>query len=76
MPGRAVRWVVSDKADSVPAQPLGPREGHGDLSFMNYDSKYQGPVNSGSAAYWAEFCYQFTPNELRHLHGPDAAWWR
>ncbi|MGW7514592.1 hypothetical protein ACWGJ2_03250 [Streptomyces sp. NPDC054796] len=69
--GHALNLLHSwDKADATPPQPLGPRGGYGDLSWMNYDHKYQGPVNSGEDAYWAEFCYQFTPSELRHLrHG-------
>ncbi|MFI0242767.1 hypothetical protein [Streptomyces sp. NPDC016845] len=66
--GHALNMLHSwDKAGATPPQPLGPRGGYGDLSFMNYDSEYIGPTSSGSAAYWSEFCYQFTPSELRHL---------
>jgi hypothetical protein len=55
-----------------PPQPLGPNGGLGDLSWMNYTWKYQPPppAPGGEAAYWAEFPFQFTDNELVHLrHG-------
>ncbi|MFI6883919.1 hypothetical protein [Streptosporangium canum] len=60
------------------ADQLGPRQGHGDMSWMNYDWQYWPPGDeTGSTptadritAYWAAFAYQFTPAELRHLrHG-------
>lgn len=56
---------------SDPPQPFGPRNGYGDLSWMNYPQHYQGPnEEQGEDAYWAAFPYQFTANELRHLrHG-------
>ncbi|RJL26510.1 hypothetical protein [Bailinhaonella thermotolerans] len=52
-----------------PPQPLGPNGGLGDLSWMNYDWKYQPPppAAGGEAAYWAAFPFQFTDNELIHL---------
>jgi hypothetical protein len=55
-----------------PPQPLGPNNGFGDLSWMNYAWRYQaapgGPT--GEAAYWAAFPFQFTNSELLHLrHG-------
>ncbi|WP_162788762.1 hypothetical protein [Amycolatopsis albispora] len=55
-----------------PPAPLGPNGGLGDLSWMNYDWKYQQSANGpgGAAAYWAAFPFQFTENELVHLrHG-------
>ncbi|MER5321718.1 hypothetical protein [Streptosporangium roseum] len=54
-----------------PPQPLGPRNGYGDLSWMNYPQHYRGPnEEQGEDAYWAAFPYRFTANELRHLrHG-------
>ncbi|MFB4271581.1 hypothetical protein [Nonomuraea sp. GTA35] len=60
-----------EKNLTVPPQPLGPRNGYGDLSFMNYEHLYEGPNGEkGTAAFWAAFLWQFTPNELRHLrHG-------
>ncbi|MFZ3561313.1 hypothetical protein [Streptomyces sp. BH055] len=69
--GHALNMLHSwEKGYAEPPQPTGVRGGLGDLSWMNYDWKYQGPVASGDTAYWAEFCYQFTEAELRHLrHG-------
>ncbi|MER5425356.1 hypothetical protein [Streptosporangium roseum] len=60
-----------DKNLADPPQPLGPRGGYGDLSWMNYEHNYQGPNGEkGEAAFWAAFTHQFTANELRHLrHG-------
>ncbi|MEU6997280.1 hypothetical protein [Nonomuraea sp. NPDC046570] len=67
-----------EKHLAKPAQPLGPRKGHGDLSWMNYDWQYwpEGDDTGSMAkadrikAYWDAFAYQFTDNELRHLrHG-------
>ena len=55
-----------------PPQPLGPNGGLGDLSWMNYVQNYQPPppAPGGTAAYWADFPFQFTDNELVHLrHG-------
>ncbi|MFI6325811.1 hypothetical protein ACIBG8_50425 [Nonomuraea sp. NPDC050556] len=50
-----------------PPQPLGPRGGFGDLSWMNYVQNYQ---PGGESGYWAAFPFQFTDNELVHLrHG-------
>jgi hypothetical protein len=57
---------------------LGPRKGHGDLSWMNYDWQYWPPGDEDGSlpkavrieAYWKDFAYQFTDGELRHLrHG-------
>lgn len=52
-----------------PPAPLGPNGGLGDLSWMNYAWKYQppAPAPGGEAAYWANFPFQFTDNELAHL---------
>ncbi|WP_447191516.1 hypothetical protein [Streptosporangium sp. G12] len=54
-----------------PPQPLGPREGKGDLSFMQYVDVYEGPDGEeGEDAFWEAFAWQFTPSELRHIrHG-------
>ncbi|MEU7581670.1 hypothetical protein AB0B50_29180 [Streptomyces sp. NPDC041068] len=54
-----------------PPAPLGPKGGFGDLSWMNYPQNYQSPSGtSGTAAYWGDFPFQFTDNELVHLrHG-------
>jgi hypothetical protein len=50
-----------------PPAPLGPNSGYGDLSWMNYDWRYQ---PGGTSGYWAAFPFQFTDNELIHLrHG-------
>ncbi|RSM99542.1 hypothetical protein DMB42_42350 [Nonomuraea sp. WAC 01424] len=70
--GHAFNLVHSwDKEIAEPRQPLGPRGGYGDLSWMNYEHRYQGPNGEkGEDAFWAGFLYQFTDNELRHLrHG-------
>jgi hypothetical protein len=61
-----------DKGFADPPQPLGPNGGLGDLSWMNYAWKYQPPppAPGGEAAYWADFPFHFTDNELVHLrHG-------
>ena len=61
-----------DKGFADPPQPLGPNGGLGDLSWMNYAWKYQPspPAPGGESAYWANFPFQFTNNELAHLrHG-------
>ena len=52
-----------------PPAPLGPNGGLGDPSWMNYAWKYQPPppAPGGEAAYWANFAFQFTDNELVHL---------
>lgn len=53
-----------------PPAPLGPRDGFGDLSWMNYPQKYRGSARSGSNAFWRAFPFQFSTDELRHLrHG-------
>ncbi|MEU4406170.1 hypothetical protein AB0F88_16740 [Streptosporangium sp. NPDC023963] len=60
-----------DKNAAIPPQPLGPRDGYGDLSWMNYVDAYQAPDGEeGEEAFWRDFTYQFTDNERRHLrHG-------
>ncbi|WP_419993916.1 reprolysin-like metallopeptidase [Streptomyces boninensis] len=69
--GHAFNLVHSwDKASVNPPAPLGPRNGYGDLSWMNYPQNYQGPTANGTDAYWSSFPFRFTDNELRHLrHG-------
>jgi hypothetical protein len=55
-----------------PPAPLGPNQGLGDLSWMNYVQNFQPPppAPGGEAAYWAAFPFQFTDNEVVHLrHG-------
>ena len=61
-----------DKNLASPPQPLGPNGGLGDLSSMNYAWKYQPlpPAAGGEPAYWANFPFRFTNNELVQLrHG-------
>lgn len=71
--GHAFNLMHSWQKDlAAPPAPLGPNGGLGDLSWMNYDWKYQqspgGP--GGAGAYWASFPFEFTENELVHLrHG-------
>lgn len=71
--GHAFNLLHSWQKDiGVPPQPLGPNGGLGDLSWMNYSWKYQPPppAAGGDAAYWSNFDFQFTDNELAHLrHG-------
>jgi hypothetical protein len=52
-----------------PPAPLGPNGGLGDLSWMNYAWRYQPPPPEpgGEAAYWANFPFRFTNNEIIHL---------
>ncbi|MGC5014159.1 M12 family metallo-peptidase [Streptosporangium sp. DT93] len=62
------------KDSTIPPQPMGPRDGYGDKSFMNYQDDYQGDPatgeGDGGAAFWSVFAWQFTPGELRHMrHG-------
>ncbi|MGC5016527.1 hypothetical protein ACLQ2R_37665 [Streptosporangium sp. DT93] len=55
-----------------PPRELGPRDGYGDLSFMNYPWYYQAtpPGLYDEPKYWKAFDWQFTAPELRHLrHG-------
>ncbi|MGW7520943.1 hypothetical protein ACWGJ2_35725 [Streptomyces sp. NPDC054796] len=57
---------------ATPPSSLGPNQGFGDLSWMNYPQNYNpgGGGASGETAYWANFPFQFTNNELLHLrHG-------
>jgi hypothetical protein len=58
-----------DKVFADPPAPLGPNGGLGDLSWMNYVQRYQPspPAPGGEAAYWANFPFQFTDNEIIHL---------
>ncbi|WP_371524895.1 hypothetical protein OG302_01145 [Streptomyces sp. NBC_01283] len=62
------------KDDADPPQPLGPRAGYGDLSWMSYPHLYQGDPSvagdKGTAAFWRAFPFCFTDDEIRHLrHG-------
>ncbi|WP_274191696.1 hypothetical protein [Actinomycetospora chibensis] len=55
-----------------PPAPLGPNNGRGDRSWMNYAQNYQPPppAPGGTAAYWNDFRFSFTAAELVHLrHG-------
>ncbi|HEY5853609.1 MAG TPA: hypothetical protein VIW24_06020 [Aldersonia sp.] len=54
-----------------PPAPLGPNNGFGDLSWMNYVQNYNsGTGQAGAAAYWAAFPFHYTDNEVVHLrHG-------
>jgi hypothetical protein len=58
-----------DKSFANPPAPLGPNGGLGDLSWMNYPWRYQPPPPElgGEAAYWANFPFGFTNNEIIHL---------
>ncbi|MFB9207381.1 hypothetical protein ACFFV7_39775 [Nonomuraea spiralis] len=73
--GHALNLAHSFTKDSInPPQPLGPRGGYGDKSFMNYQDEYKGDPTTkegdGLGAFWSVFTWQFTPGELRHLrHG-------
>ncbi|MGW5731619.1 MULTISPECIES: hypothetical protein [Streptomyces] len=60
------------KGLATPPAPLGPNNGFGDLSWMNYPQNFNpgGGAPTGTAAYWRAFPFQFTANELTHLrHG-------
>ncbi|GGV44249.1 hypothetical protein GCM10010182_80930 [Actinomadura cremea] len=46
---------------------LGPNNGYGDLSWMNYWNLYRGENGSGWDAYWGRFPFTFTADELAHL---------
>ncbi|MEV0522242.1 hypothetical protein AB0I66_02360 [Streptomyces sp. NPDC050439] len=60
------------KGLATPPAPLGPNNGFGDLSWMNYPQNFN-PGNgapTGTEAYWRAFPFQFTANEITHLrHG-------
>ncbi|QDY75415.1 tetratricopeptide repeat protein [Streptomyces qinzhouensis] len=60
-----------EKNLAVPPAPLGPNNGFGDLSWMNYPALYNnGAGRAGGQHYWQDFPYRFSDNELRHLrHG-------
>lgn len=60
------------KGLATPPAPLGPNNGFGDLSWMNYPQNFNpgGGAPTGTAAYWRSFPFQFTANEITHLrHG-------
>ncbi|MFC4906693.1 hypothetical protein [Actinomadura gamaensis] len=46
---------------------LGPFDGYGDLSWMNYPHLYRDATSSGTGAYWARFRFRFSDDELAHL---------
>ncbi|WP_306319290.1 MULTISPECIES: hypothetical protein [unclassified Streptomyces] len=53
-----------------PPAPLGPENGYGELSWMNYPQNYRSSAGNGSEAFWKAFPFQFSDDELRHLrHG-------
>ncbi|MEU0692161.1 hypothetical protein [Streptomyces uncialis] len=60
-----------EKNLSTPPAPLGPGNGFGDLSWMNYPALYNyGGDRAGAQYFWQDFPYSFSDNELRHLrHG-------
>ncbi|GAA1931616.1 hypothetical protein GCM10009837_66690 [Streptomyces durmitorensis] len=59
-----------EKGNTTPPAPLGPRNGYGDLSWMNYPHFYQGETANGIAAFWGAFPFRFSEDEIRHLrHG-------
>ena len=48
--------------------PLGPRDGRGDLSWMQYWNLYTAEDgSSGWDVFWSRFPFTFTDNELAHL---------
>lgn len=60
--------------EKEPPSQLGPLQGHGDLSFMNYADEYWGGPNGKEgdreAAFYDAFAWTFTARELRHIrHG-------
>ncbi|MFD0480850.1 hypothetical protein ACFQ0B_81530 [Nonomuraea thailandensis] len=60
--------------EKQPPSQLGPLQGHGDLSFMNYADEYWGGPNGQEgdreAAFYDAFTWTFTARELRHIrHG-------
>ncbi|MFE3021873.1 hypothetical protein [Streptomyces sp. NPDC059256] len=52
---------------STPPGPLGPNNGLGDLSWMNYPGNYAIGDRAGARHFWQDFPYAFTDDELRHL---------
>ncbi|AZK95606.1 MULTISPECIES: hypothetical protein [Streptomyces] len=59
-----------EKHLSAPPAPLGPNNGFGDLSWMNYPEAYNTGTRAGVQHFWEDFPYSFSENELRHLrHG-------
>ncbi|MFJ6659896.1 hypothetical protein ACIQNG_26615 [Streptomyces sp. NPDC091377] len=55
---------------STPPAPLGPNNGYGDLSWMNYPGSYAVGDRAGTRHFWQDFPLSFTDDELRHLrHG-------
>ncbi|MYY07694.1 hypothetical protein GT204_01985 [Streptomyces sp. SID4919] len=59
-----------EKALIVPPAPLGPNNGYGDLSWMNYPSSYANGDRAAAGHFWQDFALSFTDDELRHLrHG-------
>ncbi|WTW92505.1 hypothetical protein OG216_03550 [Streptomycetaceae bacterium NBC_01309] len=69
--GHAFNLLHSWQKDrAVPHAPLGPLNGLGELSWMNYPQKYRSPAGNGSPAFWSAFPFHFSTDELRHLrHG-------
>ncbi|MFF2026470.1 hypothetical protein ACFVW2_32340 [Streptomyces sp. NPDC058171] len=58
-----------EKNLAVPPAPLGPNNGFGELSWMNYPSVYANG-DRRPEHFWQDFPYGFSDNELRHLrHG-------
>ncbi|MFI1015783.1 hypothetical protein [Streptomyces sp. NPDC020965] len=59
-----------EKHLSTPPAPLGPNNGLGELSWMNYPQVYSNGDRAGLQHFWQDFPYSFSDNELRHLrHG-------
>ncbi|GGZ36371.1 hypothetical protein GCM10010387_33040 [Streptomyces inusitatus] len=54
-----------------PPSPLGPNQGYGELSWMNYPWGYDdGAGRQGAGHFWQDFPFHFSTDELRHLrHG-------
>ncbi|WP_329012450.1 hypothetical protein [Streptomyces sp. NBC_00690] len=59
-----------EKNLAKPPSPLGPNNGFGDISWMNYPALYANGNRAGGQHYWQDFPYCFSDDELRHLrHG-------
>ncbi|MER5766231.1 hypothetical protein [Streptomyces sp. NPDC001985] len=59
-----------EKHLTAPPGLLGPENGYGDLSWMNYPSYYRNGSRAEAGHFWQDFALSFTDDELRHLrHG-------
>ncbi|MEW1551232.1 hypothetical protein [Streptomyces tsukubensis] len=59
-----------EKHLTAPPGRLGPNNGYGDLSWMNYPSYYANGDRTAAQHFWQDFSFSFSDDELRHLrHG-------